>query len=765
MNTRRWLWALVPVVASACGDAGELDTQETATTSAQALLAAKPTLFRYRAIGAAGSEMRYAAELPQEDGTTVLLRLEGCLDERAVRELFGVRRSAIAERTDVVIDAAAPMIACPDRIAPDANVYAEPRTQGLSRLEYRLDGEPPEAGPGRYLVIPNRCGGLMKHLGIAERARRAPAPPLGSPGWTPEPGATPIQLSCANERATEPYDGWEVHSAWLPSVEFRWMLLVKKGDTSFFVESLDGRPYNDLTDAERERGLAALRTLLAVPSSWQSTDVVPEDAEIEPDMPFFDVCLDRCGAAGWIPAHKVLRDGYLECESGALDPGTGGCLDGARRGYTERLELDGTTSRRAPLGGVILDLPLCTAGETWERRFGLSGHDGGGTWLARLISAYNAGKGEGAAPRSVSLPCLVPDRTCSVTLRDSTDLSTTTVATLTRSCAVDAEALEVRVGKRATVSRPPFTLDAAAFPARMRRVRMVGEPEGSLITVAQPTCGFGTSTACTEAQPALQVNGDMTVDLEHLRLVSRAPTGSTSGPPAPLARVGVHAAGSAARGLVLRLRDVDIGGDTAPVFYKGIVFSGGTLALHSSSVRAFTDGVSADRARVSIVSWPVAGVHSIESLAQPGLTANDLVDLRGEWLGGSVANFRALTLSADVQAFVVGMRVSGPMAVAWSDDRATWTEDGLLAVDSTFTSAPGYFDRESVMLSVAGRGQLNFVNTRVADFGHVLRCPSRLSGGTARIIFDRPEFDEITYGLRQGACTVESATLWDPTGE
>ncbi|XXX74004.1 hypothetical protein WMF30_40795 [Sorangium sp. So ce134] len=762
MMTRRWLWALVPVVASACGDAGE---PEAAMTSAHALLAAKPTLFRYRAIGAAGSEMRYAAELPQEDGTTILLRLEGCLDERVVRELFGVRRSAIAERTDVVIDPAAPTIACPDRIAADASVYAEPRTQGLSLLEYRLDGEPPATEPGRYFVIPNRCGGLMKHLGIAERARRAPAPPLGSPGWTPEPSATPIQLSCANERATEPYDGWEVHSAWLPSVEFRWMVLVKKGNTSFFVESLDGRPYNDLTDAERATGLAGLRKLLAVPSSSESTDVVPEDEEIQPDVPFFDVCLDRCGEASWVPAHKVLRDGYVECESGSLDPSTGGCLDGERRGYTDRLELNGTTSRRAALGGVVLDLPICTAGETWERRFGLSGHDSGGTWLTRLIAAYNAGKSEGAAPRSVSLPCLVPDRTCSVALREGADLSTTTVATLTRNCAVDAEALEVRVGKRATVTRPPFTLDTAALPARMRKVRMVGEPEGSSITVAQPTCGFGTSTACTDAQPAILVQGDMTVDLEHLRLVSRAPTGSTAGPPAPLARVGVQATGSAARGLVLRVRDVVIGGDSAPVFYKGIVFSGGTLALYSSSVRAFTDGVSADRARVSIVSWPVAGGHSIESLAQPGLTADDLVDLRGEWLGGSVANFRALTLSADVQAFVVGMRVSGPMAVAWNDDRATWTEDGLLAVDSTFTSTPGYFDRESVMLSVAGRGQLDFVNSKIVNFGHVLRCPSRLSGGTAKIIFDRPEFDEITYGLRQGACTVESATLWEPTGE
>ncbi|WP_437725915.1 hypothetical protein [Sorangium sp. So ce861] len=736
-----------------------------AMTSEHALLAGRPTLFRYRAIGGAGSEMRYAAELPQEDGMTILLRLEGCLEERVVRELFGVRRSAIAERTDVVFDATTPMIACPDRIAADANVYAEPRTQGLSRLEYRLDGEPPEAGPGRYFVIPNRCGGLMNHLGIAERARRAPAPPLGSPGWTPEPGATPIELSCANERATEPYDGWEVHSAWLPSVEFRWMVLVKKGDTSFFVESLDGRPYNDLTDAERESGLAGLRRLLAVPTSSESTDVVPEDEEIRPDMPFFDVCLSRCGAADWVPAHKVLRDGYLECESGSLDPSTGGCVDGERRGYTDRLELNGTTSRRAPLGGVVLDLPLCTAGETWERHLGLTGHDGGGTWLTRLIAAYNAGKSEGAAPPSVSLPCLVPDRTCSVTLREGADLSTTTVATLTRNCAVDAEALEVRVGKGATLSRQPFTLDAAVLPATMRRVRMVGVPEGSIISVAQPTCGFGTGAPCTEAQPAISVQGDLTVDLEHLRLVSRPPTGGTAGPPKPLARVGVQAAGSAARGLVLRVRDVVIGGDTAPVFYKGIVFSGGTLALHSSSVRAFTDGVSVDRARVSIVSWPVAGAHTIESLAQPGLTADDLVDLRGAWIGGSVANFRALTLSADVQAFVVGMRVSGPMAVAWSDDRAAWPEDGLLAVDSTFTSAPGYFDRESVMLSVTGRSQLNFVNTRVANFGHVLRCPSRLSGGTARIIFDRPEFDEITYGLRQGACTFESATLWDPTGE
>ncbi|XYH95007.1 hypothetical protein ACMHYB_45455 [Sorangium sp. So ce1128] len=760
MMRRRWLWALVPLLASACGDAGEPER-----TSGHALTAAKPTLFRYRAIGETGSEMRYAAELPQDDGTTILLRLEGCLEERVVRELFGVRRSAIPERTDVVFGATTPMIACPDRIAADANVYAEPRTQGLSRLEYRLDGEPAATGPGRYFVIPNRCGGLMKHLAIAERARRAPAPPLGSPGWTPEPGATPIQLSCANERATEPYDGWEVHSAWLPSVEFRWMVLVKKGDTSFFVESLDGRPYNDLTDEERARDLAGLRRLLGVPSSRESTIVVPEDEEIRPDMPFFDVCLSRCGAADWVPAHKVLRDGYLECESGSLDPSTGGCLDAERRGYTDRLELNGTTSRRAPLGGVVLDLPLCTAGETWERHFGLSGHDGGGTWLTRLIAAYNAGKSEGTAPRSVSLPCLVADRTCSVTLREGADLSTTTVASLTRSCAVDAEALEVRVGKRATLSRAPFTLDAAALPARMRRVRMVGDPEGSIVSVAQPTCGFGANTACTEAQPAVLVQGDLTVDLEHLRLVSRAPTGSTAGPPAPLARVGVQAAGSPARGLVLRVRDVVIGGDTAPVFYKGIVFSGGTLALHSSSVRAFTDGVSADRARVSIVSWPVAGGHTIESLAQAELTADDLVDLRGEWLGGSVANFRALTLSADVQAFVVGMRVSGPMAVAWNDDRATWTEDGLLAVDSTFTSAPGYFDRESVMLSVAGRGQLEFVNATVVNFGHVLRCPSRLSGGTARIIFDRPEFDEITYGLRQGACTFESATLWDPTGE
>ncbi|WP_437672668.1 hypothetical protein [Sorangium sp. So ce131] len=762
--------ALVPVIAGGCaGVDGWEGAGEEAESSERAAVTAAPRLLQYRQISDGVSETRYLAELPQDSGEKVLLRLAGCREEGVVREMFGLRQSAIAEWTGAV-DEAWPEIACPDRIATDAGVYAEPRTLGTSLLEYRITGETPAAGPGRYFVIQNRCAGLMTHLDIPGRARRAPAVPLGTPTWTPPAGATPIRLSCANERPQTTYEGWEVHTAFVPSLEFRTMLIVKKGNTSFFVESLDGQPYNDVVDdAERARKLDGLRALLGVPSTSASLDDVVEDELIEEGHPFFDVCLDRCADPDWVPSHKVVREGYLECESGALDPETGGCVEGARREVTDRLELDGTTSRRAPLGDVVLDLEVCSASETWERRLGLARRaDAGETWMQRLTAAYNAGKSaaEAAPPASVALPCIAPTRTCTATLRDLSDLSSTTLASLTRSCRAGDEALEIRLGKRATLTRQAFTIDAAALPAGMRAVRLVGDAERTTVTVSPPVCGFGTTTACTDPQPAIVVQGDLTLDVEHLRLVSRAATtGAAGAPPAPLARIAVQATGSSARGLVLRARDVHVVGDDTPAFYKGIVFSGGSLALYNSSVRAYTDAVSVDRGRVATVSWPVAGAYAIESLAQPGIPSASLVDLRGRWLGGSAANFRALALNADVQAFVVGMRVAGPTAVSWSDDRAVWPEDGLLAVDGDFTSAAGYFARESVMLSVSGRGQLSFVAPRVTDFAHVLRCPTTLSGGTARITFDRPEFQDITYALRQGACTFESASQWEPTGE
>lgn len=766
------MMALAPVIAGGCAGAdvdGWEGEGESIASSEHAATTAAPRLLRYVQTIDGVSEVRYLAEQPQDGGGKAYLRLAGCREESEVREMFGLRRSAIAEWTGGV-DAEWPEIACPDRIATDAGVYAEPRTLGTSLLEYRITGEPPAAGPGRYLVIPNRCAGLMTHLDIPARARRAPAVPLGTPTWTPPAGAAPIRLSCANERPPSTYDGWEVHTAFVPSLGFRTMLLVKKGNTSLFVDSLDGLAYNDAGDGERARQLAGLRALLAVPSASASLDDVVEDEQIEEGHPFFDVCLDRCGDPAWVPAHTVVRDGYVECESGAIDPDTGACAAGARPlEATDRLELDGTTSRRAPLGDVVLDLQICPSSETWERHLGLARRDDGGTWMQRLTAAYNAGKSAAEAPAatSVALPCLVPTRTCTATLRDGTDLSTTTIASLTRSCRAGDEALEIRLGKGAKLTRQAFTIDAAALPAGMRAVRLVGDAARTTVTVSPPICGFGATTACADPQPAIVVQGDLTLDLEHLRLVSSAAstTSAAGAPPAPLARIAVQAAGSSARGLVLRARDVQVVGDTTPAFYKGIVFSGGALALHDSSVRAYTDAVSVDRARVSAVSWPAAGAYALESLAQPGIPSASLVDLRGRWLGGSAANFRALALNADVQAFVVGMRIAGPTAVSWSDDRAVWPEDGLLAVDGDFTSAAGYFDRESVMLSVSGRGRLSFVAPRVTRFGHVLRCPATLSGGTAKITLDRPEFQDITYALRQGACTFESASQWEPTGE
>jgi hypothetical protein len=766
---RTWPYWMMAMALPACGGESGNETGTPAEATAQAASAvtavAPPKLYSYLVSGDV-TETRYAVELAQPQGAARLARLEGCRLEADVRGLFGLLTSPIAplDAADPrLTDPETPIIACPDRIASDARVYVEPNVNGASYLEYRMGAGGGVDAPS--FVIPNRCVALMKHFRVPERARAAVAKPT-----EPPPAAAPrIRLSCANERPRNPYTGWQVHTAWAFNLDYRAFVLVQKGDASFLVDAIDGTTFNATTlsqDSQATAVVAKLRKLFAVPNEVESRETVLDGNAPELARPLLDVCVGRCGDPSWIPAHKHVSSGGLACASGTFDPATEECIGASAPSVIEASMLDGSTRRIGTLGATAFSLGACGAAETWERHLGFTVQPEVAPWIRAMEDRYDEGATQGMP--ALDLPCLVDVPTCRIAVRDGQDLSTTVLADLApRACKKGESVLEITLAKRAQLTDRPFAIEASTLPASVKTVRVRGlRGEPTTVLVAQPRCGFN-NTPCTEPKAAFAITGDLRVEIESLKLLPAAPPSGATAAAAPLARTAIEAISGPRRDLTVQIRDVQIGDRAMAPFWKGIRFSGGSLVVYDSNVRAFTDALQATEGKVAVVSWPMAQAYEVAALAQDGLTSGQLRDLRGRSIAGSAANFRALAFDANVQAVLVNMNVRGPNDVAWTNDRKDGTDEGLLAINTSFANGSDFFPRESLMLSVQGRGYLRFRAPIVSGMGNVIACPSRPFPTSPeivpRIVLDVPSFERIAHDFNPGICTVESPWMWTPT--
>jgi len=707
----------------------------------------KPRLL-FQEVTGGQSGRRYVVELPQPDGSLRLARLERCTSEEEVRTLFGLFQLPLVQigSGDERLSApSTPVLSCPDGLPDDAPVFVETSGQGVSFLQ---------ASANRVLVIPNRCTSLIHHFRIPTRAGQQVRP------GPPAPEAEHLFLSCGNEKPGRPYTGWQVHRARVDGVGGDKLVLLRKGAVSITLEAVDGHSFNAEDSDTWETALARLRELFSVPSEVETQDVFLRTEPLAPELqqPLFDLCLDTCADPRWSPAHKRFVDGAFTCLSGKLEP-DGTCSGSERLAFTEQRQLDGSTRKLAARVG--LELPACGTEETWEKRLGLARTEEQGPWMTTLEARFLGSPPKEGAPAALKLPCVKEPPTCQLKLRDSEDLSALSLkAAVKRSCKPGDEVLELVFAKLARVSRHPLVVNQEELPPTMKTVRLIGLPgTSSMVQVAPPRCGADT---CTQAQPALLFRGDLDVELSSLKLLP-APL-DTAAPAAPPARIGIQAEGGVAKHLTLRLRDVDIGEKEQTPFYKGLRFSGGSLVLFNTNVRAFTDALTAEQARVSITSSRVHE-HELASLVHKSVEPKNLKDLEDRPLASSVAHFRALALGARTQVFLAGMSVRGPMNVSWVDDRTAPGEEGLLSVQTRFTNGSGLFHRESVMLSVQGRGRLLFKRPDIRGVANVLQCASRPFASQPElkpeVVLDVPAFgDDILFKVRRGICDFQSP--WEP---
>jgi len=772
-----WMGLMLGVLWVACGAPGDEPRQpEQRVMEPRGFEAPGPRLFQYRETSGSTSKLLFAVELPQPEGSVRLARLEGCTAEEKVRELFGLHQSPIPERNDPrVNDPSTLVLSCPDTIPQDARVFAEPHGMGVSALRSSTADPARPGSHETYLVIPNRCADLIRHFGISARVHRQRRQEPAGSETGPAPEAERIALSCGTEKPRSPYTGWQVHLAdtTLGGFDFGPLVLLRRDNVALALVSLDGLPLSAMDDEAREEKLRRLRGLFSVPDDVPSTLDLPlmSDAP-ELAQPLFDLCLERCEDPQWSPSHKHLVNGELSCLSGESGP-DGTCAHPAPLVLEEKLQLDGSVRKQARTPVGVLGLASCgTTAETWERRLGFERSVETGSWLETRRARFRE---KPEPPAALELPCLKEPPTCRLQrpFPEAVDLSKLSLSdAVKRGCEVGDQVLELVLGEGAVINGRAFTVSQRELPPAMKTVRLSGRPGApSLLQVAQPPCGF-TGSACKRAQPALLIQGDLEVELSNLKLVptppSRAAEPGTSAPP-PLARIALQAEGGAEKQLRLSLRQVDIGSNEPAPFYKGLQFSGGSLVLFNTNVRAFTNALSAEQAQVSVSATPprqgpeqpLQPRFELASLAQPGLTSDSpLEDLAGDSLAGSVVHFRALSLSARSQAFLAGMRVRGPLNVFWADDRTTPEEPGLLSLDTLFTNGSGRFPEESVTLSVRGRGLLRFEAPEIRDVATVLECAPRL---VPHVVLDAPAFgDDIRFPPRPG-CMPEMAFPWPHT--
>ncbi|WP_257450583.1 hypothetical protein [Archangium lipolyticum] len=773
------MYGVVPFLLAGCGLQGEAESHTT-VSEARALAQAPlvPSLFSYETTSGATA---YAVELPQGEGrASRFARLNGCTEANA-RRLFRIYADPITPLDESPwknqLDYPSTLVlSCPDTTASGARVFVESLTLGSSYLEY-LQGSGTDAGqPSSFLVIPNRCGELIFHFQVPQRAAqqetsREPPPATGER----------IYLSCKRDRPVE-YSGWELDTAYVRSLGWggRYVYVLTRGASTVLLDAVDGLPVTDLQwdDAKLAEVQDRLRALFMIPESVPSSWAGELEYQDVAGRPLFDFCVDHCGA-DFKPAHKKVVDGAISCLQGELGAGES-CTYATPFTYEERQQLDGTIRRGAQLPTGELVFPSCGgATETWQKHLGFT-HDTAVTssWLGQLKAAYGTGTPSSPSTPQLALPCLQEQKTCRIDLSqvilDGIDLSEIELsrelerAIRARQCASGPEALEVVLGPEAILSDAPFRVDASTLPSSLKTLRLGGEAGArTALLVSEPRCGTG-ATPCTAAVPAIQVEGDLEVELRYLDMRPIPPTTPVASRPA-LARVAVRARGGTGQKLMLRLRDADIGDVTrAYPFYAGVDIAGGSLVLYNSDVLAFTSAVEAEQGTVSIVSWPQTGQLKLVSLAHANPSSGILIDLDGRSLSGTVDRFRALTLKPGAQAFIGGATLQGPVGILWSGIPRPGGEDALWSKRTTFSkglpSTSTLFRTEATMLRVRTAGRLVFDAASVSNFAYVVRCPAQASGEQALVQFVVPQpMTDIRYlTASPGACQVQAPWLGAP---
>lgn len=773
---RFWMYGVVPFLLAGCGLQEEAESH-TAVSEERALAQTPliPKLFSYETTSGATA---YAVELPQGEGrASRLARLNGCTEANA-RRLFRIYADPITlirgSPWDGQLDAPSTLVlSCPDTTASGARVFVESLTLGSSYLEYS-QGSGTDAGqPSSFLVIPNRCGELIFHFQVPQRAAqqetsREPPPATGER----------IYLSCKRDRPVE-YSGWELDTAYARSLE-RYVYVLTRGASTILLDAVDGLTVTDLQwdDAKRVEVQDRLRELFMIPDSVSSGWTGELKYQDVAGRPLFDFCVDHCGT-DFKPAHKKVVDGAISCLQGELGAGES-CTYATPFTYEERQQLDGTIRRGAQLSTGELVFPACGgATETWQKHLGFTnGTSATSTWMGELKAAYGTGTPPSSSSPALALPCIQEQTTCRIDLSqlilDEIDLSKLELsselerAVRTRQCSSGPEALEVVIGPEAVLRDTPFRVDASTLPSSLKTLRIGGEAGArSVLLVAEPRCGTG-AALCTAAVPAIQVEGDLEVELRYLDMRPIPPTTPVASRPA-LARVAVRARGGTGQKLMLRLRDADIGDATrAYPFYAGVDIAGGSLALYNSDVLAFTSAVEAEQGTVSIVSWPQTGQLKLVSLAHANPSSGILIDLDGRSLSGTVDRFRALTLKPGAQAFIGGATLQGPVGILWSGIPQPGGEDALWSKLTTFSkglpSTSTLFRTEATMLRVRSAGRLVFDAASVSSFAYVVRCPAQASGEQALVQFVVPQpMTDIRYPKASpGACQLEAPWLGTP---
>ncbi|WNG40072.1 hypothetical protein F0U61_45125 [Archangium violaceum] len=773
---RFWMYGVVPFLLAGCGLQKEAESH-TAVSEERALVQTPliPKLFSYETTSGATA---YAVELPQGEGrASRLARLNGCTEANA-RRLFRIYADPITLIRDSpwqgqLNDPSTLVLSCPDTTASGARVFVESLTLGSSYLEYS-QGSGTDAGqPSSFLVIPNRCGELIFHFQVPQRAAqqetsREPPPATGER----------IYLSCKRDRPVE-YSGWELNAAYVRSLD-RYVYVLTRGASTVLLDAVDGLTVTDLQwdDAKRVEVQDRLRELFMIPDSVSSGWTGELKYQDVAGRPLFDFCVDHCGT-DFKPAHKKVVDGAISCLQGELGTGES-CTYATPFTYEERQQLDGTIRRGAQLSTGELVFPACGgATETWQKHLGFThGTSTAASWLGEMKAAYGTGTPPSSSSPALALPCIQEQTTCRINLSqlilDEIDLSKLELsselerAVRTRQCPSGPEALEVVIGPEAVLRDTPFRVDASTLPSSLKTLRIGGEAGArSVLLVAEPRCGTG-AALCTAAVPAIQVEGDLEVELRYLDMRPIPPTTPVASRPA-LARVAVRARGGTGQKLMLRLRDADIGDATRTYpFYAGVDIAGGSLALYNSDVLAFTSAVEAEQGTVSIVSWPQTGQLKLVSLAHANPSSGILIDLDGRSLSGTVDRFRALTLKPGTQTFIGGATLQGPVGILWSGIPRPEGEDALWSKLTTFSkglpSTSTLFRTEATMLRVRTAGRLVFDAASVSSFAYVVRCPAQASGEQALVQFVVPQpMTDIRYPKASpGACQLEAPWLGTP---